>query len=178
MTPDPFDTLRRSEPPPSGFAERTLAAVVRDRRRRVRVRVAGRVTTATALFVGVGLAGYSVRPVQTPQVAATVAPIPEPLPEPKPTLVNPLTAAQDALVNATQRAGDAALSPAKSLFTLRTEPALPAVVPPVAVPTPTVSVAMLEPLTETTRRAAGLFLHDLRQLSGRPAAPATAPERP
>lgn len=144
---------------PSGFADRAFAAVVRDRRQRRRQQWAARVGVAAALLLAVGMAADGFRPrprielvEATPVVPASAAP------------ADPIGDVRDAFASVTQRAGNAALAPTRNLLSARTEP-VEVVAPPVELSTPTVSVAMLDPLTDTTRRAVNLFLKDVRQLS-------------
>ena len=144
---------------PGGFADRAFVAVVRDRRQRQRQRWAGRVGVAAALLLGVGLAADGLRP-RPPVEFVAVTPV-TPLPV---TPADPLGDVRDALASVTQRAGETALAPTRNL--------LAGIVEPVEVPTPAVevsvpsaSVAMLDPLTDTTRRAVSFFLKDVRQLS-------------
>ena len=153
--------LLRDEPTaaPTGFADRAYVAVVRDRRHRHRQRWAGRVAVAAALLLGVGLAADGLRP-RPPVELVAVTPV-APLPVTPP---DPLGDVRDALASVTQRAGEAALAPTRNLLAGIAEPVeVPA--PAVEVPVPSASVATLDPLTDTTRRAVSFFLKDVRQLS-------------
>jgi len=142
---------------PAGFADRAFVAVTRDRRRRRHQAWAGRVSVAATLLVGVVFASTGLR--QPAQVEfAEVAPV-------APTLVsplNPLGDARDAVASVTQRASETALAPARNLFAGFTE-SPEAITPPNELPT--VSVAVLDPLTDTTRRAVNFFLKDVRSLA-------------
>ncbi len=144
---------------PSGFADRAFAAVVRDRRHRHRQQWATRFGVAAALLLAVGLAADGFRPRRQIELVEAVPIVPV-LAAP----ADPIGDVRDAFASVTQRAGDAALAPTRNLLSARTEP-VEVVAPPVELPTPSVSVAVLDPLTETTRRAVNLFLKDVRQLS-------------
>ena len=144
---------------PSGFADRAFAAVVRDRRSRRRQHWAARAGAAAVFLVAVGLAADGLRPRTRLELVevAPVAPV-------APAFADPIGDARDAFASVTQRAGDAALAPTRNLLAGAGEQA-EVTAPPPEVPTPSVSVAVLDPLTDTTRRAVNLFLKDVRQLS-------------
>ena len=151
----------RAEPvaSPTGFADRAFAAVVRDRRQRHRQRWAGRVGVAAALLLAVGLAANGLRPPAQIELVEVTPVAPTPV-----TLADPIGDARDAFASVTQRAGEAALAPTRNLLAGMSEPP-EAPAPAVEVPTPAASVAVLEPLTDTTRRAVSFFLKDVRQLA-------------
>ncbi len=144
---------------PGGFADRAFVAVVRDRRHRQRQRWAGRVGVVAALLVGVGLAADGLRPRARVELVEVAPVTPPPL-----TPADPIGDVRDAFASVTQRAGEVALAPTRNLLAGVGEPAVPVAAPP-EVPTPAASVAMLEPLTDTTRRAVSFFLKDVRQLA-------------
>lgn len=151
----------RAEPvaAPTGFADRAFVAVVRDRRQQQRQRWAGRVGVAAALLFAVGLAADGLRPRPHVELVVVTPVAPTPV-----TPADPLGDVRDALASVTQRAGETALAPTRNLLAGMTETV--EVTPPVVeVPMPSASVAMLDPLTDTTRRAVNFFLKDVRQLS-------------
>ena len=151
----------RAEPvaAPSGFADRAFVAVVRDRRQRLRQRWAGRVGVAAALMVAVGLTADRLRPGPRIELVEVTPVAPPPV-----TPADPLGDVRDALASVTQRAGEAALAPTRNLLAGMTE-TVEVPTPPVEVAVPSASVAMLDPLTDTTLRAVSFFLKDVRQLA-------------
>ena len=144
---------------PTGFADRAFVAVVRDRRQRQRQRWAGRVGVAAALLVAVGLSADGLRPRPQVERVELVEVAPSPL-----TPADPIGDVRDALASVTQRAGEAALAPTRNLLAGLAEP-VETTTASVEVAVPSASVAMLDPLTDTTRRAVSFFLKDVRQLS-------------
>ena len=80
------------------------------------------------------------------------------------TPADPIGDVRDALASVTQRAGETALAPTRNLLASMADP-VETPTPAVEVAVPSVSVAMLDPLTDTTRRAVSFFLKDVRQLS-------------
>ncbi len=154
----------RAEPvaAPTGFADRAFVAVVRDRRQRQRQHWAGRVGVAAALLVAVGLTADGLLPRPKIELVELVEVTPV-----APLLVtpaDPIGDVRDALASVTQRAGEAALAPTRNLIAGMAEPVEPPP-PMVEVAVPSASVAMLDPLTDTTRRAVSFFLKDVRQLA-------------
>jgi hypothetical protein len=154
--------------PPSDFAERVVAAAVRDRRARRRLRLVGAALAASVLA---GIAMYLLRPtpVETREFVE-VPPAPRVVPEaPPPRVSDRFAEAGSALVAITNRAREQTLNPTRTLL-----PSPEAVVVPKAGAVPGIEPVAeslagmpeaarsgIEPVADKSRRAVNLFLRDV-----------------
>lgn len=154
--------------PPSGSTGRIVAAAVRDRRSRRRLRLVGAALATSLLLVGMA---YLLRPTPTEKHEFVhVPPTPPVVPEAHPPRVSDRFAeAGSALVAITNRAKEQTVNPTRSLF-----PPAESIAVPMAGTLPGIEPAAeslagmpeaarsgMEPVTDTTRRAVNLFLRDI-----------------
>jgi hypothetical protein len=154
--------------PPHGFAERVVAAAVRDRRSRRRLRLVGAALAASVLA---GAAVYLLRPtpVETREFVQ-VPPTPPAMPEaPPPRVSDRLAEAGSALVAITNRAKEQTVNPTRTLLpppevvTVPTAGGLPGIEPAAEslAGMPEAARSGIEPVADKTRRAVNLFLRDV-----------------
>lgn len=154
---------------PTGFADRTTAAAVRDYRRRQRVRWAAR-SGGLAVAASVLLVAWThfSRPQTDHRPPVVHHGLPQPAVPPVP-VGRSLSEAGSALVSLTKKAADDTLGPALNLFAAGDRPDRGRESPPDVQPladVPEAARAGLEPVANTAKRALNLFLRDVGGAAG------------